>query len=132
MTALISVSIVFSLFCVSEMSKAAADPGLTSYEQTFADHTWPTTCGFFDKNGVTLNSTAFIMSSLNNPGGIPMSHTPYVLNYTVHEYCPRHWPALVAIGEWARNTPTTSTTPPGDCADGDDCHGGGIKPGIVV
>lgn len=63
-------------------------------------------CSLFDDYGVTANTTVNVASALVKVIHVSLYEAAQIINYSVFTYCPRHWSALVAIGEQARRGST--------------------------
>lgn len=91
---------------------ADAEPGpqLTSAEVLFADHGGAVgVCEIFDQYGLTAQTAVRAIRAVASVGGFPLIDSAQIINYSVYVYCPRHWPALVAIGNAARAAGTPQT-----------------------
>lgn len=83
-----------------------ADPidTLTPAEVVWADHGGASgVCGIFDRYGISTSIASQVVVTVHDVSGFALSpDSSYIVNYAVWTYCPRYWPALVAIGNQAR------------------------------
>lgn len=77
------------------IARANADT-LTTMEQADGDRYWSVYCNVLDQYPSEAGAMADA-SSIMDDGFTPES-AARVLNYTVYNYCPRHWQLLVNIG----------------------------------
>ena len=86
------------------ISKANADGVLSRPEQAYADNgAAVAVCRILNEEGVTYRSLANLTKAVATVGDISLDNAVDVVNYSVLEYCPVHWPALVAFGDGARS-----------------------------
>jgi hypothetical protein len=95
---------------------ASADRLLTPSERLIVDEYPGATCKTMDQlfDGIVRDNTAYlegILQATSEHYGITEDNAMDVVNVQVYEYCPRHWDALVAIGNLARNGVTTPPPP---------------------
>ena len=84
---------------------AHADGYLTPGEIAVADTFHGTIGGYIDDNGVTTSSMTELMGALyQRPEIANYGDAVDVINYTVKNYCPRHWSELVSFGSAIRGS----------------------------
>lgn len=84
---------------------ATADGYLSPQEEAFGDGIAVELCKMIDRIGVNnvSMSEAIEIIYVNTPASMDMSDAVDIINYSVANYCPEHWAALVAFGEGARS-----------------------------
>lgn len=85
---------------------ARADGNLTPYEKAIGDGVADSLCSYLDVAGVNGESMDVTVSIFLDK--VPLlrsdpSNIADVVNYVVFNYCPQHWPALVAFGDGFRS-----------------------------
>jgi hypothetical protein len=84
--------------------RAWADNYLTPGEEQLGDSLSTTMCRYFDNNGITRSSLTTAFDAIYpSPVIANGGDVADVINYTVYNYCPRHWDSLVSFGEGARS-----------------------------
>ena len=102
------ISMLIILICaaiIASTAVARADGILTAQEKRFGDYVSDVLCDYIDAVGVNNDSMteALEIIYVNTPIHMDMTDSADIINYVVSNYCPRHWPALVAFGEGARS-----------------------------
>ena len=85
--------------------KAHADGYLSPQEEYFGDLIAETLCDYIDGAGVTESSMEDALRVIyrNTPAYMDVGDAADIINYTVYNYCPRHWSKLQAFGAGARS-----------------------------
>lgn len=85
--------------------KAHADGYLTPQEEHFGDLIAGPLCEYIDAAGVTESSMEDALKIIyrNTPTYMDVGDAADIINYTVYNYCPRHWSKLQAFGAGARS-----------------------------
>jgi hypothetical protein len=96
--------VVFMVAGVLLASPSKADGNLSSQEQAFGNEVASSLCGYLDEGGVnreTMYNAVKIIYE-NTPSYVDVTDAVDIINYSVYNFCPVHWNALVAFGEGAR------------------------------
>ena len=96
--------VVFMVAGVLLASPSKADGNLTAQEQAFGNEVAPSLCGYLDEGGVnreTMYNAVKIIYE-NTPSYVNVTDAVDIVNYSVYNFCPVHWNALVAFGEGAK------------------------------
>lgn len=103
----ILLGVIIVLLMIAGVLLAApskADGYLSPQEEAFGNEVAPSLCEYLDRGGVnreTMYSAVKIIYE-NTPSYMDMTDAADIINYSVYNFCPGHWNALVAFGEGVR------------------------------
>lgn len=85
---------------------AHADTTLTYAEQTYADNGAAyAICQDFTRYGVSASSSVYIGQQIASHTSFTLGETGPIIVYSVRNYCPKFWPDLSILVDWAQSQP---------------------------